>query len=128
MFMHIDSTMQPGYRRTTAASQNLGPYSGTKEFPVAAACVRAMLCRRPTSTIEADRRNSICCNSNLPCSIYTASRRRITPTRCFAGGWKALIFPALKHVFAGAVCLTCHRGSYISRAPLGTNCGRSSVG
>jgi hypothetical protein len=41
---------------------------------------------------------------------------------------KALIFRALKHVFASAVCLTCHRGSYISRAPLGAYCGRSSVG
>ena len=128
MFMHIDSTIEPGYRRTNADSRNLGPYSGTKEFPVAAACVRAMLCRRPASRTEADRRNPICCNSNLPCSIYTASRRRISTTRCFAGGRKALIFRALKSVFAGAVCLTCHRGSYISRAPLGTNCGRSSVG
>ena len=108
--------------------QNLSPYSGTKEFPVAAACVRAMLCRRPASRIEADRRNPVCCNSNLLCSIYTASRRRIPTTRCFAGGRKALIFRALKSVFAGAVCLTRHRGSYISRAPLGTNCGRSSVG
>jgi hypothetical protein len=41
---------------------------------------------------------------------------------------KALIFRALKHVFARAVCLTCHRASYISRAPLGAYCGRSSVG
>ena len=128
MFMHVDGTMQPGYRRPNADSQYLGPYSGAKEFPVAAACVRAMLCRRPASTIETDRRNPICCNSNLPCSIYTANRRRITPTRCFAGGRKALIFRALKSVFASAVCLTRHRGSYISRAPLGTNCGRSSVG
>ena len=85
MFMHIDGTMQPGYRRANADSQNLGPYSGTKEFPVAAACVRAMLCRRPAGTIEADRRNPICCNPILPCSIYTASRRRITPTPVFRG-------------------------------------------
>ena len=41
-------------------------------------------------------------------------------TRASATERKALIFRALKHVFAGAVCLTCHRGSYISRAPLGT--------
>ena len=49
--------------------------------------------------------------------------------RCLsATAWKALIFRALKHLFAGAVCLTPHRGSYISRAPLGALRGRSSVG
>src|ERR687892_2839997 len=36
---------------------------------------------------------------------------------------KASIFPRLTHFFAGAVCLTLYRVSYISRAPLGTYAG-----
>jgi hypothetical protein len=49
MFMHIGGTMQPGYRRADADSQNLGAHSGAIEFPVAAACARAMLCRSPAN-------------------------------------------------------------------------------
>src|SRR6185295_2353673 len=41
---------------------------------------------------------------------------------------KASIFPRLTHFFAGAVSLTPHRGSYISRRAVGDLRGRSSVG
>ena len=213
MLVHSDGPMQLGDRRQSSGScadcrnlgsQNAGPYSGGKEFPVAAARVCAMLWRmserngaaltaltaltpetsrvhrRGPSLPGARRRGGIPCGAGgsarpapghrkdrrLGASATVGSRilwpgtsrRRSALSQAHAscssfrrkrakhrsrgsasdpGGktaWaaaterKALIFRALKHVFASAVCLTCHRGSYISRAPLGTNCGRSSVG
>ena len=75
---------------------------------------------------------AICRNTSLPGRIYTASwRRTVTALGVSLAACdkrKALIFRAFTHLFAGAVCLTPHRGSYISRAPLGALRGRSSVG